>query len=66
MNTQPITESDDVAGKRPVGTMSLAEVQRELRAYKPLTAAHVISSEVGLERIAALWARLDRLRRSPI
>jgi len=47
-----------------VSRMTLAEVQTELRSYKPALAEDVVLTSEHIERRALLWARLDSLVRS--
>ncbi len=47
-----------------VSHMTLAEVQTELRSYRPLLAEEVILTPEHMNRRALLWRRLDALVRS--
>jgi hypothetical protein len=47
-----------------VSRMTLAEIQAELRSYRPALAEDVILTAEHIERRALLWRRLDALVRS--
>jgi hypothetical protein len=44
-----------------IETMTLQELEAELRSYEPATAAAVAHGEEHRERRARLWRRLDEL-----
>jgi hypothetical protein len=57
MTTTPMSDSTDIA----VDQMTLAEVSRELAAYRPGNASELVTDEEWLARRMRLWRRLDEL-----
>jgi hypothetical protein len=62
MSANPLTEL--LPHAKCIENMTLAEVQSELRAYQPLTAADVKADRPWKASRAALWRRFDQLVKS--